>query len=188
MELQTLARPYAKAVFALAQDSAARNRWSAVLDGLGAAVDSPDMFRLLGSPAVGRDQLADIVGDALTADQVGQAGADLPPEAQVRNFLRLLAHNRRLTLVPVIAREFEALRAQAEARVDVEIITAEAEVPQSQRDALEAAVAKRLDRTVKVIWQSDPELIGGAVIRAGDWVIDGSLRSELQRLSQDLMR
>ncbi|MDN5873562.1 MAG: hypothetical protein L0H29_04170 [Sinobacteraceae bacterium] len=75
--------------------------WGALLNALGAAVAAPDIKRLLDAPALGRDQLAEIVGDALI--QYGQSGTELPAEAQLRAFLRLLTQNGRLKLAPVIA-------------------------------------------------------------------------------------
>ncbi|HEU0196864.1 MAG TPA: F0F1 ATP synthase subunit delta [Nevskiaceae bacterium] len=185
MESRTLARPYAKAVFELAQADGRLAAWSSTLDALAAVVGTPQVGRLLGTPAVGRDEMARIVGDALLE---GRGGADDPAEAQVRALLRLLAENRRLLLAPLIAEEYESQRAAAEARIDVEITTAVADVPAAQRTTLERAIAKRLQREVTIRWASDPELISGAEIRAGDLVIDGSLRGELQRLSQSLVR
>jgi F-type H+-transporting ATPase subunit delta len=89
--------------------------------------------------------------------------------------------------LPAIAAQFEQLRAEAEARVDVEITSASA-VPQAQQQQLAAAVGKRLQRDVAITWKTDAELIAGARIRAGDLVIDGSVRGELDRLRTALTR
>ncbi|TAM12335.1 MAG: F0F1 ATP synthase subunit delta [Nevskiaceae bacterium] len=187
MELSTLARPYAKAVFDLTAGADERAAWSGALQALAGAVVQGDLGRLLETPAVSREQVAGLIGDVLLAQGAKAGGAALPAEPRLRNLLRLLARNRRLRLLPVIAAEFEALRAQAEARVDVEITTAEADVPAAQRKTLEKALEKRLQRQVVVQWKSDPALVSGALIRAGDFVIDGTVRGELARLSQTLM-
>lgn len=186
MELRTLARPYAKAVFELARDAdSARKAWSTALAAIAGALEISNVGRLLQTPAVSREQVAQIVGDALL-EKAGASADHLPPVAQLRGLLRLLAINHRLSLVPAIAAEFETLRERAESRVDVHIVTAQAEVPAAQRAVLETALNKRLERRVSVQWESDPELVSGALIRAGDLVIDGSVRGELQRLSQAL--
>ena len=102
-----------------------------------------------------------------------------------QNLLRLLSENNRLKLAPMIAGQFEALRAEAERRVDVEITSAAA-IPEAQQKALTDAVRKRLDRDVSVEWKTDPELIAGAVVRAGDLVIDGSVSGELAQMRHAL--
>ena len=100
---------------------------------------------------------------------------------------RLLVENGRLAALPAIAEQFEQLRAEAEARVDVEITSA-VEVPTAQQQQLADAVKKRLQREVAIRWSTDPELIAGALIRAGDLVIDGSVRGELDRLQTVLTK
>ena len=111
------------------------------------------------------------------------AGAKL--DAGLQNFVRVLAENHRLLLLPEIAAHYEALRAQIENTVDVEVISA---VPLSaaQADKLSQALRTRLKRQVRMQNSVDATLLGGAVIRAGDLVIDGSLKGRLQRLGTEL--
>lgn len=175
-ELSTLARPYAKAVFELARDEGKLAEWSALLAGLAAAVSDPQVAGAIGHPAVGRGQLADVLVQAM-GDQA---------TVQVKNLLRLLAEYDRLKLAPAVAGQFEALRAEHERRVDVEIVSA-APVDPAQQQTLMAAVKKKLNRDVNVEWKTDPSLIAGARIRAGDTVIDGSVSGELARLRQILV-
>lgn len=170
-ELQTLARPYAKAVFELARESGTLASWSAKLSAIAAAVQAPQIAELIGHPRVTRAALSDALVQSLGA-VLGKDGAA---------FVRLLAQNGRLRLAPLIAEQFEALRSEAEARVDVEITSA-VEVPAEQRSELASALGKRLQRDVAIDWKTDESLIAGAVIRAGDLVIDGSIRGELARL------
>ncbi|MDR3419283.1 MAG: F0F1 ATP synthase subunit delta [Nevskia sp.] len=176
MELNTLARPYAKAAFELARDSRALPHWSGALQALTGLVADPMIADLLTDPRLSRSAVAQVLIDAL-----GQ-GLD----AQGRNLVRLLAQNNRLAVLPAIAEEFEALRAEAERRVEVEITTAAA-VADQQRVALVGAVSKRLSREVQVSWKTDASLVAGAVIRAGDLVIDGSVAGELAQLRQSLI-
>lgn len=175
-ELSTLARPYAKAVFELARDASRFSDWSAILRGLADAVSDPAVAAAIGHPAVGKGQLSQALIDAI-GTQVGADGS---------NLLRLLIDNGRLKLAPAIAAEYEALRAEAESTIDVEITTASAVEP-ARLDALTEAVAKRLSRKLKVTTKVDESLLGGAVIRAGDLVIDGSAVGELDRLRQQLI-
>lgn len=175
-ELSTLARPYAKGIFELARDEGRLGEWSTLLAGLAKAVRDPQVARAIGHPAVGRGQLAEVLVQA--------AGAAATPQA--KNLLKLLAEYGRLKLAPEIAAQFEALKADAEKRVEVQISTAAA-VDKAQQDALVAAVKKKLSRDVNVTWKTDPSLIAGAEIRAGDTVIDGSISGELARLRAALV-
>jgi F-type H+-transporting ATPase subunit delta len=170
-ELRTLARPYAKAVFELAREAGAFQHWSQTLRTLSAAVTDPKVAVLLADPRLSRHDLAGVLTAALGAKLDGPG----------RNLASLLAENHRLTALPAIAEGFEALRAEAEKRVEVEITTAAA-VAEAGQQALVAAVRKRLAREVKVEWKTDPALVAGAVIRAGDLVIDGSVAGELAGL------
>jgi F-type H+-transporting ATPase subunit delta len=110
-------------------------------------------------------------------------GSALTSEGQ--NLLKVLAEYHRLKLAPVIASEYEALRADAEKRIGVEITTAVA-LDSAQQAQLIDAIGKRLMRQVDVEWKTDPQILAGAVVRAGDLVIDGSVSGELDRLRQQL--
>ena len=175
-EISTLARPYAKAVFELARDEGKLAQWSSLLEGVAAAVRDPQVAAAIGHPAIGRGQMAEVLVQAM--------GSAATPEA--KNLLQLLAEYDRLKLAPAIVEQFEALRAEHERRVDVEIVTA-APVEAAQKDALVAAVKKKVKRDVNVQWKTDSSLIAGAQIRAGDTVIDGSISGELARLRQALV-
>jgi F-type H+-transporting ATPase subunit delta len=170
-DLSTLARPYAKAAFELARDSRRFKEWGEALDALAAAVKSPQIAGLIGHPALFKGDLAEVLSQALSAS-LGEEG---------RSLVRLLVENNRLKAAPFIAEQFEALRAEAESRIDVEITSAVA-IPAAQQEKLADAVSKRLSRDVVVEWKTDESLVAGAVIRAGDLVIDGSVRGELEKL------
>ena len=174
-DLSTTARPYAKAVFELARESGQFKQWSAQLATLAQAVTQPELARLIGHPALTRTELTNVFSGAL--------GKNL--DAQGQSLLRLLSDNNRLKSVGFIAEQFEALRAEAESRIDVQITTAVA-VTQSQQDALVSSIRKRLARDVTIEWSMDASLVAGALIRAGDLVIDGSVRGELERLQMAL--
>lgn len=170
-DLSTLARPYAKAAFELARDSGRFPQWGAALGALAAAVKAPELANLVGHPALLKADLADALSKALSGE-LGAEGASL---------VKLLVENNRVKAAPFIAEQFEALRAEAESRIDVEITSAVA-VPAVEQQRLADAVGKRLSRSVDVTWKTDESLVAGAVIRAGDLVIDGSVKGELEKM------
>jgi F-type H+-transporting ATPase subunit delta len=174
-EPATLARPYAKAVFDLARAEGKLADWSALLGGLAQAVQDPQVAAWIGHPAIGRGQLADTLAKAF--------GDRATP--QVRNLLRLLAEYDRLALAPAIAAQYELLKAEAERRIEVQVTSA-TPVDAAQQQALADAIRKRLAREVDVEWKTDPALIAGAVVRAGDLVIDGSAAGQLAQLRTTL--
>jgi F-type H+-transporting ATPase subunit delta len=171
----TIARPYAKAAFANAKAAGKLASWSDVLARAAVTVGDERVRSLFGSPKVRAQQLADLIG--------GIAGSNLD-EAQ-RNFLALLAESKRLPFLPEIAQIFEQLKADAERVVDVQVTSA-APMGAGEESALVAALSKRFDRTIRVQTAVDPSLVGGAVVRAGDLTIDGSIKSRLERLALDL--
>jgi F-type H+-transporting ATPase subunit delta len=174
-ERATIARPYAKAAFEAARDANALGGWSRGLALVAEIVADPRVADLVKNPEIETTQVADFV--------LGVAGATLDPEMQ--NFVRVLAANRRLLLLPEILAHYEARRAEVENTVDVEVISA-IELDAAQIEKLAAALRTRLKRHVKMQNTVDRSLLGGAVIRAGDLVIDGSLKGRLERLSTEL--
>jgi len=171
----TIARPYAKAAFRQAQASSQLDRWSTLLDRAAATVADARVASLIGDPRVTPAQLAELVTSV--------AGENL--NEQERNYLRVLADNRRLRILPDIARLFQAMKDDAEGTVDV-TVTSAASMQDSERDTIAASLTKRFGRKVRVHTEVDPSLIGGAVVRAGDLVIDGSIKSRLERMAFEL--
>jgi F-type H+-transporting ATPase subunit delta len=171
----TVARPYAKAAFAQAKASGNLSSWSGALARAAAAVSDERVRGFFGSPKVTAPQLAELVS--------GVAGDGL--DANGRNFIQLLAENKRLPFLPEIAQIFDQLKADAERVVDVSITSA---VPMGadEQGKLVSALEKRFDRKVRLEALVNPSLIGGAVVRAGDLTIDGSVKARLARLAQDL--
>jgi F-type H+-transporting ATPase subunit delta len=169
----TLARPYARAAFGLAREHGRLPQWSQLL-GFAAAVASDDRAKvLLGHPKLGLDDTLALLLPA----------GDTDPN--FRQYLAVLADNRRLPLLPEIAQQFDELKAEAERVVNVTVTSAQ---PLGAQDVgtLTAALKRRFGSEIALTQAVDPELIGGAVIDAGDVVIDGSLRGKLARLEASL--
>ncbi len=171
----TVARPYARAAFAHAREAGDLASWSKLLGNAAAAVADPRVERLLGHPHVTDDELVELL-----AGIAGKAASE-----EGRNFLRTLAKNRRLGHLPEIGAHFEKLRAEVENVVDVEVVAAR-EIAAPQQKKLAAALTKRLGREVRMQTRIDETLLGGAIVRAGDLVIDGSLNGRLLRLGSAL--
>jgi F-type H+-transporting ATPase subunit delta len=174
-ERATIARPYAKAAFQYAQDAKAFAQWSQGLQAAAEIVADPRVAALTKSPQTSQDDLVSIISDL--------AGDKLTPGMQ--NFLRVLAENHRLLLLPEIAAHYEELRSDVENTIDVEVVSAVA-LNGAQADKLSQALSTRLKRKVRMQNSVDASLLGGAVVRAGDLVIDGSLKGRLQRLATEL--
>lgn len=171
-EKATVARPYAKAAFEYASQLNTFDRWSQVLARASAIVADERVEPLLTNPRV---KPADLV------DMIGEIAGDALDEHS-RNFIAMLADNRRLALLPEIAAMFEAMRAEIENIADVSVISA-VQLDEAQRQRLAYALKKRLKRDVRLQCDVDSSLIGGAIVRAGDFVIDGSLKARLERLA-----
>ena len=172
-ERATIARPYAKAAFEYARDAQALAAWSRwAQDRRAEIVADPRVQALIQDPEAHRAAVAGFVLDV--------AGEQL--DAGVQNFMRVLAENHRLPLLPEIAALYEAARSEIENTVDVEVDLGGRARFRAGGEA-RAAVAARLKQRVRMHNSVDPALLGGAVIRAGDLVIDGSIKGRLERLN-----
>ena len=175
-EQSSLARPYARAAFDYATDAGdgAADAWMVALDTLAAVVAEPQVAALVAAPWAAADKaerLGGLIGEALDDNQ--------------HNFVRLLADNGRLALLPAIASAFRSLYAARRGEVAVELRCAR---PLDGADAemLRERLGKRFRGEVQLSVSADPALLGGAVLRVGDRVIDGSLRGRLATLASAL--
>jgi F-type H+-transporting ATPase subunit delta len=181
----TIARPYAQAVFELARDAKALDAWSGALTTVRSLLADGVVAEYLSAPSLSNTErlefLSGLVSSASEPASV-LAGSD----ERGTNFLKLLLENRRLSVLPEISEHFEAFKADVENTIDV-TITSAAALSDAQLATLVDALKARFGRDVNVKTQVDENLIGGAVIRAGDVVIDGSMRSSLQGLTSALI-
>lgn len=170
-EMTTIARPYALAAFEFAFDKHDLNAWESMLQLTSQLVHDDLLQQVLTSPSFTEEQLYQLFKELL--------GATLNTERN--NFIHLLAINKRLMALPDIAQLFKAYRAAAEKTLVVEVISA-VELDESYRNKLIQALTGRYKQQVTLQCSVDPALLGGVMTRAGDHVIDGSVRGKLDRL------
>ncbi|APD91597.1 F0F1 ATP synthase subunit delta [Alteromonas mediterranea] len=173
-ELTTVARPYAKAAFDFAVEKDAITKWQEMLAFAGEVAANEDMHQLL-TGAVAADTLADIFNN-VCGEQLDEHG---------QNLVKVLAENKRLAALPEISTLFDAFKADYDKEIEVDVTSAST-LTDAQQTELVASLEKRLARKVKLNCNVDPALIAGMVINAGDTVIDGSVKSKLNRLADAL--
>ena len=176
-EQRTIARPYAHAVFELARDSGNYEAWSLLLARLAAAAADPQLQDLAQNPRFDDSALSGLLEDI--------SGEALFPDAQ--NLIRLIVRNGRVLALPGVAEQYESMRAEAEGTIEAELISALA-VSEEQKTKIAKSLSRRLGREVTLRVTEDPDLIGGAVLRAGDMVVDASLKGRLEKLATSLSR
>ena len=179
----TIARPYAQAVFELANDAGQLEPWSAALEIAGQLLADGQVAEFLSSPSLTNEQRLEVLSGLFASAGNKVDGND----KRGTNFLKLLLENGRAAVLPEIAEHFEVLKAKIENVVDV-TVTSSAPLNKDQKNTISKALRERLGRDVKLETAIDEDLIGGAVIRAGDVVIDGSLRARLDGLSTALIK
>ena len=172
-----LARPYAKAVFDIAQQSNAFDDWAHALESLASISLNEQFNALLSDPRVGTQQLVDLLTD-LNKDALPDGGT---------NFINLLAQNNRLGVLADISAQYTELVAKAKALVNAQVISALA-LSDEQKAAITEALEQRLNMQVALSETVDAQLIGGAIIKAGDLVIDGSAQGRIEKLTSVLMK
>ncbi|GAB5453060.1 MAG: F0F1 ATP synthase subunit delta [Halioglobus sp.] len=172
-ELSTLARPYARAAFEHAREKNALAEWSQQLATCAAVIAHEDVRAALDDPALTGEEQAGVL-NSICGDATGP---------QVQNFVSVLATNKRLPLLPEIRDQFELFKANQEKSVDVEVVSA-FDLDDALTQKIAGVLRRKLDRDVKVSTSTDGSLLGGVLIRAGDMVIDGSVRGRLNKLAE----
>lgn len=173
-EFDTAARPYAKAFFELAQEEGRLDAWQQGLDAAAAIAADPDMRTFLDSP----DALPREIGEVfLSVLEAAGHGAD----QDFGNAIRLLAENSRLPALPAVAAQYTLLKQEAEGSIEVMVVSAQA-LSAEQQEQIAESMARRLGKQVSLSAEVDTSLIAGAVITAGDLVIDGSASGRIEKL------
>jgi F-type H+-transporting ATPase subunit delta len=171
-ESQTLARPYAQAIYSLASEQGAVDAWAGQLADLVTITTDAQIADLISNPSAPAPVIAGVVNAA--------GGSAL--NAQAQRLVDTMAANRRLSALPEVKRQFEVLRAEGERRIQAEVISAAA-MSAASKKAIKASLDAKWSADVEISYQVNPELIGGAIIKSRDWVIDGSVASQLRKLA-----
>ncbi len=178
-ENSAIARPYAQAIFELANESGQLTVWSDALHAAGAVVSDDQVAGLISAPGTDGDQLIQLIVD------IAGKSADGLDVAKATNLVKLLAENGRLPVLPDIASFYDSLKAEVENRVEVTLVAA-SPVDDAQQAKIVAALKQRFGREVSLTFKLDESLIGGARIQADDLVIDGSVSTGLEKLATSL--
>lgn len=173
--MTTIARPYATAAFEYALQKNALQTWDEMLSSAGLVAKDKAVVALLSNPTVSKQKMADFFCDILSTL--------LNTEKQ--NFIRLLSENNRLSVLPDIAKLFATYRAEQEKRLTVQVTSAIA-LDEAYQQILAATLTERLQLQVSLQCAIDPTLLGGIIVKAGDKVMDGSVRGKLNRLYESL--
>jgi F-type H+-transporting ATPase subunit delta len=176
-DFTTAARPYANAVYDTARENNALDSWSDALANLANVISDSQMSELLDNPELGKIQKGELVVQVL--------GEKLTEQQQ--NLVKLMAENGRLKLMPDVVEQFEVARAKAENKIDAEVISA-FELTAEQTNELVNTLKNKLGCDITLTTTIDESLIGGVVIKAGDTIIDASMKSQLDSLALSLGR
>lgn len=170
-ELMKIARPYAEAVFALGKEEESLAAWSEQLANLGVITSDAAMQGMLADPARSSAEMISVY-EAVMGDNLTSQGKQL---------LTVMAENKRLAALAEVAEQFEALKAADEKRIRATVISA-FDVTEEQKNKLSAALNAKFDADVEISYEVDASLIGGIKIKVGDWALDGSALSQLNKL------
>ena len=176
-DFTTAARPYASAVYDIASQSGDLDSWGDALANLANVVNDEQMRELLGSPEMGKQQKGELVIQVM-GDNLNQ---------QQQNLVKLMAENSRLQLMSDVLHQFELARAKAENKIEAEVISA-FELTADQTDELVKTLKNKLGCDITLTTTVDESLIGGVIIKAGDTIIDASMKSQLDSLALSLGR
>ena len=175
-ELSTLARPYAKAIFEAAVADNKLSDWSRTLSLLASVLSNQSIRSYISDPSHSTENQADTLIQ-VCGDDLNDAG---------KNLVRLLAENKRLPALVQISVIYETLKAEQEKALDVEIIST-FELSKAQEEMFRKALEARYQKTINITPAIDESLLGGAIIRIGDSVIDGSVKGKLEKLSEAIV-
>ncbi len=175
IELSTLARPYAKAVFKRALETETMEQWSTTLAFVAAVVNNIKFAAIIDNPKVSDEQLIGLLLDICQQQMTTES----------ENFLKLLVQNHRLILADAIYKLYEAQKAEKEGYIEVDVSSAYAFTKEDEKK-FSVMLKKELNKEVHLTIQVDKSLIGGFIAKAGDLVIDGSVKGQLQIMQKTL--
>lgn len=174
-ETVTIARPYAEALFRVAKESGALAKWSERIGLLAQVAANPEVHAAIGHPNVGVPQLTELF----------RAACGSAVDAELSNFIQLLAENDRLSCLPEIAALFESYKQAEEGTQEAEIVSA-FPLNDAQVKALAPQLETYFKTSLKTSVKVDPALIGGIKVVVGDRVLDVSVRGKLDAMATAL--
>lgn len=174
MDMITIARPYAKAAFDFAVENKAVDNWLSMLSFAAVVAQNEEMGEVINGN-LNAEKMADVFL-AVCGEQLDEQG---------QNLIKAMAVNGRLSVLPAVVQEFVAMKAELDREVEAEVVSA-TKLTKQQMAKIQASLEKRLDRKVKLNCSVDKKLMAGIIIKAGDMVIDGSVRGRLSRLAETL--
>ena len=174
-DFETVARPYARALFELASEDNKLQQWQDNLQQAASISADPDMLAMFEQPAILARELAELFLSV-------SAAAGIETDADFSNLIALLAENDRLAALPTINAQFATLKQEAEGKIKVLVRSAQ-ELSAEQQEKIAGSMAKRLGKEVSITTEIDASLIAGAIVTAGDLVIDGSVSGQMQKLT-----
>lgn len=178
--IATTARPYAVAAFEAAKAADQLSVWSSALKQLSLVVSDSQMQSLLKNPLCSKQQLSEILVSLVLADvSEGQ-------KQSIDNFIRLLAENKRLALLPEISILFEAALEKESGYLSLSVTSA-FEMDEAQRKQTEEKLSSQFNSKLNLVFNVDKEIIGGLLVRSGNWVLDDTVKSKLKRLKSALI-
>ncbi len=172
-----IARPYARAIFEVALESGEFQQWSDLLSALVTVTEDKQIASVIQSPKVSREEMGQIIVEACETV--------VKLTDKTKNLINILTYYNRLGVVSEIKAFYEELRAEQEKTIEVNVVSA-FEISQAQQENLVNALKQKLDREITLECEVDETLLGGAVLRAGDLVIDGSVTGKLKKLASQL--
>ncbi len=175
METATVARPYAEALFQIAQKQDL-TQWSQLIDALANIGSHPQVLEVANNPSLRKDQIAEILFSIFHCEN----------DEQVKNFIRVLVDNDRVSLLPEIARQFAELKNASQGAAIAKIVTA-FPLSEAQTNELVGKLEKRFGRKLIPTIEVDKSLIGGICATVGDEVLDLSVRGKLQKMQETLV-
>ena len=179
-ELRTIARPYASAVFDIASNKDTLKEWSIFLKKTSKLLDQQDIKTLIKTPGLNKKTIAEIFFEASVEESETSENKEL-----FSNFLNVLSENKRLNIITMVSSQFEQKKQQAE-QVSEVLLSSAAALSEEDVEEIKQALSKKLGKKIELKNSVDESLIGGALIKIGDHMIDGSVRSQLKKMTRFL--
>ena len=181
-ELRTITRPYTKAVFDLAASSGTLVEWAGFLKQCSELLDNNEIKALIKAPGLNKNKVAEVFYESATLGIEG----DSSKQKQFLNLIQTLSENGRLNIMNELQKQYNQKKREAEKTTEVTLTTA-AQTDEKDLKTIIYALEKKLGNKIDLKVTIDKSLIGGAVIQAGDHMIDGAVSTQLQNLTRFLI-